>query len=460
MQVLGEDERWARVVDSAGGAGRAGVADGDGFYIVEYEDGTKEELPRRVLRWRNQVTIAFAFASGDRKHDTHAVQHFMVKQQEWLKLNVPEERFTKMFVRSDNAASHFKSKYTLRFLSFFKSLYSLAHVVWDFGCPGHGKGPWDGIAGMLKSWLRRTALTHSMDKVDRGPKDCADRLRAHFETDAWRAAHDAPKYKIKRVVVDWTGEGDIKRPSHWECGAGGTVVHAVRSTEVAPLKGVSENYSYCMLRPGFVGVRRHTCWCKACLGCGRALEGGTATAPTARVDGCASEMRRVHLELTDAAGARRTRTMRFNDGESIARDLKDKEGTVFACATPARGYQDEFELFVAAKGPRGHVIETLRADQTINGINFKKGRLLVYCHDLARVHDDPARRTFELEPTLRAVEARMVRKTGVALDDAGDAPTPADTPRTGLSAAFAAVDGRLVVLSEAENAKTVAACDG
>ena len=102
----------------------------------------------------------------------------------------------------------------------------------------------------------------------------------------------------------------------------------------------------------------------------------------------------------------------------------------------------------------------LRADQTINGINFKKGRLLVYCYDLARVHDDPARRTFELEPTLRAVEARMVRKTGVALDDAGDAPTPADTPRTGLSAAFAAVDGRLVVLSEAENAKTVAACDG
>ena len=57
-------------------------------------------------------------------------------------------------------------------------------------------------------------------------------------------------------------------------------------------------------------------------------------------------------------------------------------------------------------------------------------------------------------------EHRMVRKTGVALDDAGDAPAPADKPRTGLSAAFAAVDGRLVVLSEAENAKTVAACDG
>ena len=134
-------------------------------------------------------------------------------------------------------------------------------------------------------------------------------------------------------------------------------------------------------------------------------------------------MRRVHLELTDAAGARRTRTMRFNDGESIARDLKDKEGTVFACATPARGYQDEFELFVAAKGPHGHIIETLRADQTINGINFKKGRLLVYCHDLARVHEDPDRRSFVLEPTLRAVEARMVRRVGVVLEDTRAAPT-------------------------------------
>ncbi|KAH8066727.1 hypothetical protein SO694_00114012 [Aureococcus anophagefferens] len=94
-----------------------------------------------------------------------------------------------------------------------------------------------------------------------------------------------------------------------------------------------------------------------------------------------------------------------NDGESIARNLK--EAAVFACATPAHGYQDEFDLFVAAKGPRDRVIETLPADQEINGINFKKGRLLVYCHDLARVHEDPDRRSFVLEPTLRAVEARM-----------------------------------------------------
>lgn len=26
----------------------------------------------------------------------------------------------------------------------------LRGVCWDFGCPGHGKGPWDGLAGTIK----------------------------------------------------------------------------------------------------------------------------------------------------------------------------------------------------------------------------------------------------------------------------------------------------------------------
>ena len=60
----------------------------------------------------------------------------------------------------------------------------------------------------------------------------------------------------------------------------------------------------------------------------------------------------------------------------------------------------------------------------INGIKFKKGRMIVYCHDLNRIADDPDRRTFVLEPTLRAVEARMVRLTGVDVETGRDAPRP------------------------------------
>ena len=448
VEAAGAEPFWARVVE---------LPEGDSLiYKLEDEDSKVSWHARGDLRWRNKKTIAFAFATGDRKHDTHAVQHFLIKQQEWLKANVPGENFTKFFLRSDNAASHFKSKYTLRFLSFFKAMFGFAHVVWDFGCPGHGKGPWDGIAGMLKSWLRRTALEQPMDKVDRGPKDCADRLRDHFETDKWREDHSDGT--INQIVVPWTPEDVIQRPSHYERSSTDTVVHSTRSTEVAPLKGATQNYSYCMLGDGRVGVRRYTCWCKACLGCnGRIIEEGTAAAPTARVDGCASVMRRVHLELTDAAGARRTRAMRFNSGESIARDLK--EAAVFACATPAHGYQDEFELFVAAEGPRGRVIETLPADQEINGINFKKGRLLVYCHDLARVHEDPDRRSFVLEPTLRAVEARMVRRIGVVLEDARAAPTLGGVAPV-VPQAFRAFADRIHTISDDEIATVIAACDG
>ena len=115
-----------------------------------------------------------------------------------------------------------------------------------------------------------------------------------------------------------------------------------------------------MLGDERLGVRRHTCWCKACLDCdGRALEEGTATAPTARVVGCPTKMRRVHVELTDAAGARWTRNARYADGESLSRKLE--EAIVFACATPANGYVEEFKLFVAAPGPRGRVVPTTSA---------------------------------------------------------------------------------------------------
>ena len=44
-------------------------------------------------------------------------------------------------------------------------------------------------------------------------------------------------------------------------------------------------------------------------------------------------------------------------------------------------------------GPAGRVIETLGADMEINGIKFKQGRKIVYCHDLARIADNLNRRT-------------------------------------------------------------------
>jgi len=56
---------------------------------------------------KREQTIARVFATGDRKHDTHAVQHFLIEQQQWFLANVKDEKFSKFYPRSDDAGRHF-----------------------------------------------------------------------------------------------------------------------------------------------------------------------------------------------------------------------------------------------------------------------------------------------------------------------------------------------------------------
>ena len=52
-----------------------------------------------------------------------------------------------------NNATHFKSKENLNFWSERPHNHSAwLKMVWvEFGCPGHGKGPWDGLGAMVKT---------------------------------------------------------------------------------------------------------------------------------------------------------------------------------------------------------------------------------------------------------------------------------------------------------------------
>ena len=95
----------------------------------------------------------------------------------------------------------------------------------------------------------------------------------------------------------------------------------------------------------------------------------------------------------------------------------------------------------------------------INGIKFKKGRMIVYCHDLNRIADDPDRRTFVLEPTLRAVEARKVRLTGVDVETGRDAPRPVGAPAA-VPKAPEAYAHRFLTLSDRQKPKIITECDG
>jgi hypothetical protein len=65
---------------------------------------------------------------------------------------VKHQSFWSWLQHTDNT-THFKSKENLNFWSERPTEYvKWLKMVWvEFGCPGHGKGPWDGLGAMVKS---------------------------------------------------------------------------------------------------------------------------------------------------------------------------------------------------------------------------------------------------------------------------------------------------------------------
>jgi hypothetical protein len=85
-------------------------------------------------------------------------------------------------VHSDNAAQHFHSVKAMYWLSHLPSTFGwIDRVYWAFGCPGHGKGPWDGIGALSKTMLRHSITTSHDIEADgvriMTPEDCANHMR-------------------------------------------------------------------------------------------------------------------------------------------------------------------------------------------------------------------------------------------------------------------------------------------
>ena len=98
-------------------------------------------------------------------------------------------RFWAWLQETDNA-THFKSKENLNYWSERPSKYSdFIKMVWvEFGCPGHGKGPWDGLGAMAKSKVTRDITDHN-EQTPSGritsPLEVAQHSRAEFCTQQW-----------------------------------------------------------------------------------------------------------------------------------------------------------------------------------------------------------------------------------------------------------------------------------
>ena len=71
---------------------------------------------------------------------------------------------------SDNA-THFKSGKMFHYWSNLTRDVEFVKMVWiNFGCPGHGKGPWDGFGAVVKTKVRRAHLSNQRARVPRLPR--------------------------------------------------------------------------------------------------------------------------------------------------------------------------------------------------------------------------------------------------------------------------------------------------
>jgi hypothetical protein len=152
----------------------------------------------------------------------------------WLH-HLEKGKFWAWVGHSDNA-SHFKSGEMMNYWAGKMTELEFLKACWiDFGCPGHGKGPWDGMGAVMKQQLTRDLTNNRILTASgyvRSPKEVAEHLRARFQTEEWKAAH--VDKAIHEIVVTYSDHGEITER--------GRVDH-----EFSSLVGKMSSYSYAML---------------------------------------------------------------------------------------------------------------------------------------------------------------------------------------------------------------------
>ena len=208
---------------------------------------------RSRLRHRKKHTTAFVGITDEKRHDAPTTQHMLNKQFEYWLLHLDETKFWAWLGHSDNA-THFKSGAMLNYWSGRMSKYDFLKACWiDFGCPGHGKGPWDGMGAVMKQQVSRD-ITNGRVLTESGyirdPCEVAEQLEKRFQTDEWRMAHTDKA--IHEIIVTYSHHNEITER--------GPVEHEFES-----LTGQKSSFSFNMLAQDQIARRGRSCFCHPCL---------------------------------------------------------------------------------------------------------------------------------------------------------------------------------------------------
>jgi len=217
---------------------------------------------------------------------------------------------------------------------------------------------WDGIGGILKSYLRRVNVRYLVWEEHKNDKDNAfenpvlcdggriltathvhQQLERHFGTQEWRTRAEekcrAISCFVLHFVVSKASGGNtfpvIERPP------------PLKDVTFERIEAITKSYQYFMIMDGELLVRRHSCWCLRCTQC--ALVGPVGTTEDYKVVGCARGVDDSVLYEYSNKNCRIKRGVGVGGPDEVAR----KHGHQVAAALDTRGGRN------GRGGPNGDV---------------------------------------------------------------------------------------------------------
>lgn len=270
----------------------------------------------------------------------------------------------------------------------------LRRAVWDFGCPGHGKGIWDGIGGAVKSTLRNDILNcKRTDGKGRAPLSKSGKLSTpldcfeHYDTKKKsQAASDSAE--ATRFVALWADATEIARPKTEETYDRFEGIREARQILAGPSDGV-------------VAWRKFACWCPACFRAYTRGEGSMDS--TFKVRACCNHDRPEYVwheqavRRIDASTITQERMRAQAEGRKLAGKLGRADIGKFV-AVQNRGDENDPSHFWIGRlvdaGDRHPVMQTCAKSQKIAGMRFGPGDHVVAVEWFERCASDGEDRTF------------------------------------------------------------------
>ena len=252
--------------------------------IQHHNDGTDFEVvlvQRNFVHKRTFVKQPIITFSSDKTHDTYWVQSWIENIfSDWLSTQLPDvkDQWKHLHINSDGASAHFKSRFSLQHMCQMQKLFEkrFQRITWLFGCPGHGKGTWDGLGGTIKTTVCNAILKNEEVFADseEGGKALYEWAKILLMNKIWNPRNVTRQWDI-RWLDTVTTRPEKTRVKHHKKGEDTCIydrddVEQVTTTAFGKALGLHELFELSMIpcpdNPHLkIRVRRNGCGCSVNL---------------------------------------------------------------------------------------------------------------------------------------------------------------------------------------------------